>query len=278
MRGRKARWAVLIANAVAVLVCTVLPSVLIQQQSMFRPGRMFLVQVVPSVLLMGPFLLVIVIAAWGPHRLVVRAAWLIAFAFYMAVGQTFSDRLVLGYESGTNVAWTLTKSTVTWISLSVPAALMLTMMGSWRGLRLAPIRVPKIRISIGAIMIATAVIGVVVTVRAALDRASYVGSVVDHQRNLLGEVMIEVMLIAAVSSMFAFTSAIASRNWIAFVSTFLLAIGLAMLFVYASDLSSLGIGRSELLAIALGTMATALLWVIGCVFLLHRSGWELSRR
>ena len=278
LRGRKTRWVLLIANAVVVLACAILPSILMNQQTMYRPGRMFLVQVIPTVLMMGPFLLVLVIAAWGPHRLLIRAAWLVAFALYMAVGQGLSDRFLLGYDSGVSVAWMLARSTVTWIAISVPAALMLAMLGSWRGLRLAPASVPKIRVSIGGIMVATAVIGVLVSARAAMSRLTNVDAGVDYQRNLLGEVMIEVMLSATVLSMFAFTSAVASRNWIAFVSTVVLAIGLAMLFVYGSDLSSLGIGRPELMMIALGTMAIALSWVMCNVFLLHRSGWELARR
>ena len=235
-------------------------------------------------------MLATVLAAWGPWRPWIRGAlYLLTVVVAVGMKQVFALNLArIQHASGLMVAETLNELSE-WFVVMVPAIFTLVLVGSWLRVRIGPPGLPPVRLSILSVMIATAVLGIVMSASIAANEFLLGDFFTDgHSSARLERKRVQVLMQAAVAGpivglVLALVVASAFRWWARFLLVVLLGVygGLMIYFAMQSAPQFPGNPPNILFVIYGGMLAGVLILlasVIVCIRLLARSGWPCSRR
>jgi hypothetical protein len=232
---------------------------------------------------LSPLLVAVPLAAWGPWPAwqrgvlyfgVVVAASLVRPAFAHGFGVT-----------GTSGGLDALEFATSWLVTTVPAVLLLALLGSFLRLRIGPPRLPPLRLTIVSMMVATTALGVLVTLATAsqqvvrYQRTGEYGASASERLEILAQAAIAGSVTAVVLGCVV----AASYFWWARLLT-LVIIGVYFGFMFYAVFRSApqfpGVPYSFVwvyVGFLVGVALTAI-WMVLNIRLLERSGWPCSRR
>ncbi len=238
-----------------------------------------------QVLYLAPVLLAVPLAAWGPWP-----AWQRGVLYLGVIIAASLVRSMFAYgfgRPGTSGGISALTFATSWLVTTVPAVLLLALLGSFLRLRIGPVGMPPIRLTIVSMMLATMVLGVLITAATASEQVvryqrtgNYDSSRTPTQRL---EVLTQAAIAGPVIAVLLGCVVAASYFWWARVLT-LVIIGVYFGFMFYAVFQSApqfpGVPYSFVwvyIGFLMGVALTAI-WIAGNIRLLQRSGWPCSRR
>lgn len=294
--GRRLRLAVLVVNVVICVGCLAF-------QSMSRSGRlmtlwadptwMIVMQVVPTVLLLGPLVLMTTLAAWGPWRPVVRILIPIVASVVVAGAQQAFDVAFLSWYVFSELwdLWRFLNQMSNWLCVLGAAALGLAMIGSVIRVRIGPPELGPIRVTIFSILLSTALIGVLISGKTMIDTAFWSAQLADMSTSpelgrpdeiARSQVVSQIVIGAPLVCVFACCCAAAAFYWYARIAILASTLCVTTIIYVTTSTSGPPAGMQPSMSLVVGsigmTLVLAGIWIAISVRLLHRSGWHCSRR
>lgn len=286
--GRRARVVVLVLNALVCLVCTIASSYgLSLLQTSIGQTSWMIVQIGASTVLLGPMFLVAILGAWGPWPVMIRSTLFVAVLLLLALVQLICDYGLspIPFSPATPTLITFLNRFSNWFCVLASTSLCLAMAGSLRRLRVGPKELPSIRVTILSIMLATALVGAMISGKMAIDTRFYheVASSLpdqDIQGTVRSQVISQIAYAGPIASLMCCVSVAAAFYW----SARLGAVALPACFgalLYSQNANASGNRIPDLAAVAVSGTAClvfACFWIALCMRVLHRSGWYCTRR
>jgi hypothetical protein len=293
--GRRTRLAILGLNIVICLACFVVSGAARSGRFLSLgtdPTSIFLLHVTPTILALGPLLLVVILAAWGPwHPLIRIAIFVIATLLFTTVQQAF-DQVFRWYAAAPTIdLLSFLSSMSNWLCVLGSAALGMAMIGSWARVRIGPQEIGPIRITIFSILLATALIGVLISGKTMIDTAYWRSQLeqmsgmpdMGRPEELVRSQAISLIAIAGpLVCVFACCSAAAAFNWYARIAIVATTICFTTIVYVTNSTTGPPAGLQASMKITLlsvGVMVIIVgMWIALCIRLLHDSGWPCSKR
>ncbi len=290
--GKRLRIILLIANLALVVICHMVAAAVMQRPfGISQPHSLqtFLIGIC-QFLQIAPLLVATVLLAWGPWRPIVRATlYLLAVVGFMGLLQAWNLDFDLPRISASAGMVDLVNSVFSWLVVMVPAAFCLVLVGSWLRLRIGPPQHEPIRVTILAVMIATGLLGIVITGKNASSLASFSSTVdggagpstrSDNRARVLMQAAIAGPIVAVVLGCIV---AAAYRWWARLVVLAMIG-GYGGLACYMAMQSAPQFPRGQpnilflLYSGLLLGIAGGCLWIVLNIRCLDQSGWPCSRR
>lgn len=300
--GSRLRLSILLANLLLLLASSIGSRFGDGSFGFFNDGNAWsfawtFLQMLAQVVHFAPLLLASVLAAWGPWRPWIRG---LAYAGIVmtAIGirQRFgSDIIVAGIGGDQGLVSWLNES-MSWFSVMVPAVFCLALAGSWLRLRIGPPTAPPVRVTILAVLIATAIVGVMMSGMSAVEEiylrmnselvdldaeySVYETSMEARRESRMWQTAVTGPLCAVLLGCLV----AASYQWWArcVLAALITAYAGAGWYMTMQAAPQFPAGQFNILAIVYGSLITGVvftcLWIALCVRQLGRSGWPCSRR
>jgi hypothetical protein len=234
---------------------------------------------------LSPLLIAVPLAAWGPWP-----AWQRGVLYVGVVLAASLVRPMFAYGFGTagrSGGFDVLEFVTPWLVTTVPAVFLLALVGSFLRLRIGPLGMPPVRLTIVSMMIATTVLGVLVTAATASEQVVRYQRTGDYHTSPTASQRLEVLAQAAIAgpviAVVLGCVVAASYFWWARLLT-LVIIGVYFGFMFYAVSQSApqfpGIPYSFLwiyVGFLIGVVMTAM-WMVLNIRLLERSGWPLAVR
>ncbi len=234
---------------------------------------------------LAPLLLTLPLAAWGPWPAWQRGLFFVGLIIAAAlVRSTLADNLGAPRISG---GVRIAEFSTAWLVIMVPAVLSLALVGSFLRLRIGPPELPPIRLTILSMMIATAVLGVLVTVAAATRQAVSNQSTREYDASTTASERLDVLAEATIAGPFVavLLGCVVASTYYWWARLLLLVIiggyfvsMLYAVFRSAPQFPGMPYSFAWVYVGSLIGVAITVIWMVVTIRLLERSGWPCSRR